>query len=118
MWEASRRYLNKVNPSLAEVFPPFDQCQGTLLHAYIRARMQFWARAISAYLNLLRADAFATIRPAWRWFWGFSILLPPPVFRYALGPEFRQLVWRVRQTLARIFTRNRYYADPPGHSNA
>jgi glycosyltransferase involved in cell wall biosynthesis len=105
MWELSREYLRKVNPILADAFPSFDECQGTLLHAYIRARLQSWVGALSAYRDLVRAEAFETIRPAWRWFWGLSILLPPPVFRYAVGPDFRQVVWKVRQAGRRLLAR-------------
>jgi hypothetical protein len=76
-----------------------------LLHAYIRARLQSWVGALSAYRDLVRAEAFETIRPAWRWFWGLSILLPPPVFRYAVGPDFRQVVWKVRQAGRRLLAR-------------
>jgi len=104
MWEISREYLGKTDPILVEAFPSFDECQGTLLNAYIRERLQVWGGALSAYRNLMRAEAFLTIRPAWRWFWRFSILLPPPVFHYALGPGgLRQLVWKARETRRKLF---------------
>jgi hypothetical protein len=104
MWEVSREYLGKVNPILLEAFPSFDECQGTLLTAYVQARLQFWGGALSAYRDLLRGEAFLTIRPVWRWFWSFSILLPPPVFRYALGPSrLKQLLRKALGLRRRLF---------------
>jgi len=104
MWELSREYLGKIDPKLVGVFPSFDECQGTLLNAYIQARLQLWGGALSAYRDLLRAEAFLTMRPAWRWFWGFSILLPPPVFRFAIGGSgLRQLVWKIRTARRKEF---------------
>jgi glycosyltransferase involved in cell wall biosynthesis len=104
MWEVSREYLGTKDPELVEAFPSFDECPGTLLHSYLRARRQTWGGALAAYRKLLRAEAFLTIRPAWRWFWRFSILLPPPAFRYALGPSgLRQFVWKAREARRRLF---------------
>jgi glycosyltransferase involved in cell wall biosynthesis len=105
MWELSREYLGRMDPQLVEEFPPFDACQGTLLNAYIQVRLELWAGALPAYRDLLQAEALLTMRPAWRWFWLFSILLPPPVFRFAIGPRgLRQLVWKARQARHRLFT--------------
>ena len=103
MWEISRGYLEKQNPCLAKLFPPFEECLGTLLHDYIRKRLEMWGGAFSSYLQLVQARTFRTIRPAWRWFWRFSILLPTPVFRYVLGSDFRQLVWKAREARRRFW---------------
>jgi len=104
MWELSREYLAKMDPMLVKAFPPFDSCQRTLLNAYIQVRLQLWSGALSAYRDLLRSEAFLTMRPAWRWFWRFSILLPPPVFRFAIGASgLRQLVWKAREARPRLF---------------
>ena len=111
MWEVSREYLRKVDPILLGAFPSFGECQGTLLHAYLRARRQSWGGALSTYRDLVRAETFLTIRPAWRWFWRLSILLPPPVFRYALGPNFRKLVWKARLARRRLFASGKL-SDP------
>jgi glycosyltransferase involved in cell wall biosynthesis len=105
MWEVSRNYLSRVDLTLLNAFPSFEECQGTLLRAYIQARSQSWHGALAAYRDLMRAETFATIRPAWRWFWGFSIFLPSPAFHYALSSDFRHAVWKVRQVRRRLFTR-------------
>lgn len=103
MWTISQEYLEKVDPTLIEMYPPFEKCQGTLLNAYIQARMQAWRSALCAYRDLLRAETFVTMRPAWRWFWRFSIALPPPVFRFAIGGSgLRQWAWKAREARRRL----------------
>jgi glycosyltransferase involved in cell wall biosynthesis len=104
MWEISREYLRKMDSILVEAFPSFDECQGTLLNSYIRARLQSWGCSLSAYRELLRSEAFLRMRPAWRWFWRFSIRLPRPVFCYALGPNSRQLLWKAKEAFRELFT--------------
>jgi len=104
MWQLSREYLGRMDPIPVDVFPSLDECQGTLLNAYIQARLQFWGGALPAYRDLLGAEAFLTMRPAWRWFWRFSILLPPPAFRFAIGTGgLRQWVWKAKETRRRLF---------------
>jgi glycosyltransferase involved in cell wall biosynthesis len=88
VWEVSRDYLTKLNPRLAEVFPPFNECQGTLVTAYIQARQKWWGGAVLAYLDFVHAEAFLTIPRIWRWFWRASILLPGPVLFYAIGSNY------------------------------
>jgi glycosyltransferase involved in cell wall biosynthesis len=103
-WEASRDYLGRTDPILLETFRSFDECQWTLLNAYLRARRQSWRGALSAYRNLVSAETFRTIPVLWRWFWRFSIVLPPPVFHYALADSrLKQLLWKARQARRRLF---------------
>ena len=85
LWKVSREYLGKVDPFLVETFPSFDECQGILFNAYVRARLQTSGGVLSAYRDLLQAENFLALRLATRWFWRLSVLLPRPVFRYALG---------------------------------
>ena len=116
MWEISREYLGKMDPTLVEAFPPFEECEETLRQAYIRARKQFWGGALSAYRNLVRAEAFRTIPPAWRWFWRFSILLPPPVFHYALRPSRLKLwLWKATEARRRLFA-SKELPNPEGRA--
>lgn len=92
-------YLRRVNPRLGQVSPEFDQYLGTLVFTYIQARLQ--ARgALSAYLNLVRAEDFRALHPALRWFWRCSVLLPGPLFPHAVNEVMRagrvkQFVWRI-----------------------
>jgi glycosyltransferase involved in cell wall biosynthesis len=103
MWELSREYVDKVAPELMGSFPAFDACRGTLLNTYMEKRLQSWSGSLSAYRNLVNADAFHTMRPAWRWFWSFSILLPQPFFRFAIGEKgLRQLVWKAREARRKL----------------
>jgi glycosyltransferase involved in cell wall biosynthesis len=103
-WELTREYLGKVNSVLVETFPSYDKCRGTLLGAYVQGRLQGWGGALSAYRRLLRAENFLTFRVAARWFWRLSILLPRPVFRYALSPNLlKQLFWWTVEARRRIF---------------
>jgi glycosyltransferase involved in cell wall biosynthesis len=103
-WEASREYLGKVDPVLCEVFPSFDERPRQSIDAYLRARLQTRGGALSAYRDLLRAEAFLTLRPVVRLFWRLSILMPRPVFRYALGPNrLKQLFWWTVEARRRFF---------------
>lgn len=104
-WKARRDYLKKMDPVLVEAFPPLAECQGTLLIAYIQARLlQRWGGAVSTYWDLLRADSFLTYPVAVRWFWRLSILLPRPFFRHAIGPNWlRRLIWKTLEVRRRLY---------------
>jgi glycosyltransferase involved in cell wall biosynthesis len=98
-WELRRSYLQTVDPRLVEMFSQFDQRLGTLINKYIQARFQKNENALPFYLRLVRTERFSTLHPVARWFWRLSILLPRPIFRYALNvalrpSQLKQLVWR------------------------
>ena len=85
MWEVSREYLARVDPVLVEALPSFEECPGTLLTSYMRARRQFWGGAFSAYLDLVRSKTFPTIPALWRWFWRITIHIQRHVMFYAVS---------------------------------
>jgi glycosyltransferase involved in cell wall biosynthesis len=118
-WEASRDYLRKVDPVLAEVLPSLAEFQGTLLSVYIHARLlETWGCAVSAYRDMVRAESFRTLPCATRWFWRLSVLLPRSVFRYALGPNrLKQLFWWTVEARRRLFALLRSLSHSRGMSS-
>jgi glycosyltransferase involved in cell wall biosynthesis len=101
-WQASRDYLQKVDPVLAEVLPSLAEFQGTSL--YYARRLETWRGSVSAYRDMVRAESFRMLPRANRWFWRLSIVLPRPVFLYALGPSrLRRLFWRAVEVRRRHF---------------
>jgi len=104
VWEVLREYLGKVDPILVEAIPSFDEWQGTLHNVYTQARLQTWGGALPAYRDLVRAESFLTLGLAARWFWRLSILLPRPVFCYALSRNcLRRLFWSAVEARRRFF---------------
>jgi hypothetical protein len=107
-WDLRREYLGSVHPCLGEVLPKFDQRMRTLTSAYVQARMQTTGGSLAAHRNLMRAEGFAALHPALRWFWRLSILLPRSLFRLALNEVMRpglvkQMVWRTVEARRRLF---------------
>jgi len=111
--ELRNEYLKKVDLRLSEISPKFDELMGTRSSIYIQERLKKGGGSLSAYQKFVRAHGFRGIHPVLRWFWRCSILLPRPLFRYAVNEALRpkrvkQFVWRaVRSRPTGIMTRLR-----------
>jgi hypothetical protein len=122
--ELQKEFLRTVHTGLADTFPGFDHRSGLLLSTYIRARLQVKGKVPGAYRNLVKSESFHTFHPAIRSFWFLSVLLPRPLFRYALdgiwGPgRLKALVWQGTRYLAAANSRtagDQRYAKITRHS--
>lgn len=92
LWMEQKRYLAKIDPALAEAFPPIQRNPMYLKMNYIRQRLNNDPGRHQAFLDLcrygLRSDSKMDR------FWRYSNRLPRAVFHRAVDLLLTQSVWK------------------------
>jgi glycosyltransferase involved in cell wall biosynthesis len=92
LWLEQKHYLETVDASLAQTFPPIDRNPLYLKMSYIRHRMNNDPAMRQAYSDLCRYGLQANSRMDQ--FWRYSNRLPRPLFQRAVDLLLTQSVWK------------------------
>jgi glycosyltransferase involved in cell wall biosynthesis len=98
LWLEQKDYLESVDASLAQSFPPIDRNALYLKMSYIRHRMNNDPAMHQAYSDLCRYGLRANSKVDR--FWRYSNRLPRPLFQRAVDLLLTQSVWKQMVTRA------------------
>lgn len=99
LWKAQKRFLESIDPGLAETFKPVDSNQYIHHLKYVNSRLSGSPDARQQY-NQFMASRIASSETGHQWFWTSSIYMPRFVFDLAINFLNRQS-W-LKQTIARL----------------